>query len=147
MEADVKAQIEALGSYWNANDIQGIIDLWDTDDPYPVYQAEEEEALAASWPALRDYWSRTRALSEKMAVRYSAIGVKLFSSHDALAHWALHWDMKLAGRPKPMGGDNRAFALLRLKPEGWRFHAYIEGPLAPITYMRKLYEAQVSASF
>ena len=51
------------------------------------------------------------------------------------------------GYEKPVGADNRAVALFRKLPEGWRICRYVEAPLAPILYMRKLYENSVEADF
>jgi len=146
-EAEVTALVRALEAQWNTGDMAGMAALWDADHPDPVYQAEEEDALARGWPALRDYWTRTQALNARVAVRYDDIGVTTLGADMALAHWRMHWDIALSGQARPIGGDNRIFAIARRTAQGWRFVAYIEAPLAPLTYIRRLYETQVTKGF
>ena len=146
-EAAVVALVRALEAQWNSGDMAGMAALWDADHPDPVYQAEEEDALARGWPALQDYWRRTQALNARVAVRYAEIGVTPLADDLALAHWRMHWDIALSGQAKPIGGDNRIFAVARRTAQGWRMVAYIEAPLAPLTYIRRLYESQASKDF
>jgi hypothetical protein len=147
IETETRALIARLEAQWNANDMDGMAALWDLEDPSPFYQAEEEEAWADDWPKLRDYWRRTQALNQRIAVRYGDLGVKPLGPDLAFAFWRLHWDIKLSNRPNALGGDNRVFAVVRRTPAGARLCCYVEGPLAPITYMRKLYEASVTPGF
>ena len=65
----------------------------------------------------------------------------------AWVSYQFHWDAVAEGYEKPVGADNRAVALFRKLPEGWRICRYAEAPLAPILYMRKLYENSVDADF
>jgi hypothetical protein len=141
IEAAVREAVNRLEAAWNANDYAAVAGCFDRDDPMPVYQAEEEAQAAVGWAALDDYFARTGKLNERIAVRYTALTIKLLGSDQALAFWQLGWTIKLATYPRPLGGACRVFALARLRPTGWQFHHYVEAPLSPISYVRTLYEA------
>ena len=53
----------------------------------------------------------------------------------------------MVGQDKPVGGDLRVTAVFRKTPAGWRLFHYVEAPLAPIIYVRRLYQGQVDADF
>lgn len=141
-EHPVVTAVRRLEAAWNRNDYGAVADCFDRADPLPVYQAEEEPTPAIGWTAIDDYFDRTAKLNEQIAVTYADIETKLLGPDQALAFWQLHWTIKLATHPRPLGGSCRVFALLRLADDRWRFHAYVEAPLSPISYMRRLYEGQ-----
>jgi hypothetical protein len=141
----VEALVEALEAAWNANDYAAIAALFDHHDDEPWYQAEEETALAAGWPALRDYFDRTAKLNERIAVAFTDVRVKPLGVDYALIRYDLRWDIKLAPFPKPIGGDCRVLAAARRRAGDWRLVAYQEAPLSPISYVRRLYEKDVRA--
>ena len=64
-------------------------------------------------------------------------------SSNAIITFDLRFDVKLNDRPKPIGGDNRGVVSLRKVDGNWKIYAWVEAPLAAITYMRKLYELNV----
>ncbi|WP_206340858.1 hypothetical protein [Marinicauda algicola] len=68
--------------------------------------------------------------------RYVTVGEGL-----VLGVHRMDWSIRFTDRPA-MGGDNRVAALFRHTGEGWRLSAWIEAPLAPIVYLRRLYEAR-----
>jgi len=104
---------------------------------------EEEAAVLTSWPAIRDYWKATEEWNEWIAIEYSDIAVKPVDETNAMAVLNLRWDVQLNDSPNPLGGDNRAVVGLRKVDGAWKIHTWVEAPLAPIVYMRKLYELNV----
>lgn len=148
--SDVSAEIDALlvqaKEYWHVQNYAGLKSLWDPDEKEPWYQPEETEELLVGWPAIEGYWANNLKVMSKITVSYGKARAKLIAPDLAVAVFDLRWDAALIGRA-PLGGDNRTTAIFRKKKDGWRFCHYVEAPLAPIMYMRKLYEKDVAASF
>ena len=69
------------------------------------------------------------------------------SSDLVTAMYPLHWECVLKGQSTPLGGDNRAFSVLRRVDGQWLFTQYIEAPLAPLVYIQHLYEESVTPGF
>ena len=74
-------------------------------------------------------------------------GVRTLSPDIVSVVYAMHWDARVRGAATPLGGDNRVCATLRRTSAGWRFIQYVESPLAPIVYMKRLYEQSVTPGF
>jgi hypothetical protein len=139
--------LDGVREAWGRGDFAAVEACWDADDPLPMYQAEEEESVHLGWPALRDYWQRTAQANERIRVVYSNLVAKPLGADQYLVAFDMHFDLKMRSRPKAIGGDNRTFAIVRLGAGGWRFAAWIEAPLAPILYMRRLYERAATVGF
>mgnify|MGYP003565388728 FL=1 len=56
-----------------------------------------------------------------------------------MAAWRMDWTIQFNDKPA-MSGWNRVAAVYRQAPDSWRLTAWIEAPLAAVTYVRKLYE-------
>jgi hypothetical protein len=139
LPADIEAFFTAYQAAWNEGRMDALETFWDGADPAPLYQAEEEAQPATTWPAVRDYWRRTGAMNERIIVRYANFRLKTVTKDEVMVLFDMRWDLKLKTLPRPIGGENRTVASLRRTPQGWRMHAWVEAPLAPITYVRKLY--------
>lgn len=139
LPADLQAYFAAYQAAWNEGRMGDLERYWDTADPAPLYQAEEEERAATDWAGVRDYWRRTAAMNERIIVSYTNFRLKRVSETEVMVLFDMRWDLKLKTLPRPIGGENRTVASLRRTPDGWRMHAWVEAPLAPITYVRKLY--------
>jgi hypothetical protein len=132
---------------WQTLDFALIRSLWDTARA-PVYQAEEAPGPCLDWPALDRYWSSTSRLIRRMGMRITSeprfveIAPGLVT-----AFYEMHWDCEIATETHAVGGDNRVYATFRRTLEGWRFAQYVESPLAPIMYVRRLYEQSVTPGF
>jgi hypothetical protein len=145
--AAIDAALMELEHAWRELDFGRLKALWDTAHA-PVYQAEEALAPCLSWAELDDYWARTRAGIACMGMRIQR-PIRLQAIDDGLvtAVYEMHWDAVVAGDARPMGGDNRVFNTFRRTPAGWRMTQYVEAPLAPILYLRKLYEYAADPAF
>jgi hypothetical protein len=150
---ELKKEIEELFRHyetiWDSQDYGRLKDLWDADDPEPFYLAEEQEDWRFGWDAVERYWVPTPGKSalESIRMRYRDIHAKHIAPDLAIAACWVRHDMKLKGPMKATGGDARVMSVFRLKPEGWRFIAYGEGPMSPVLFMHKLYEMNVSPEF
>jgi hypothetical protein len=146
--AALSALMDSYGAAWRANSAAALQPFWDRTGEAPLYIAEEIDAPILTWAALDAYWARNETLHRKIDLRFSDVrGVALAEDVAAIvAHMA--WDIAFTtGASAAIGGENRVSATLRRTAEGWRFAAWIEAPLAPITYLRRLYERAASPGF
>ena len=135
---------------WNSQDFGKLKEFWDTDDPAPLYLAEEQDDWRVGWDQVDRYFVANPgqpSYIEAILMRYRVTDAKFLAPDLVQAiGWVRH-DMKLVGPMKPWGGDCRITAVLRRKPEGWRFVSYAEAHMTPRTYVQKLYELNVSPEF
>jgi hypothetical protein len=145
-QSEVHALLQRKVQAWNTRNFAGLRELWDTSRE-PVYVAEEALTPCLSWPDLDAYWSATERGSRSIRIALSDIVLRPLSCELIAAIYSMHWDFLATNAAKPVGGDVRVYAIFRRTSLGWRFAQYIEAPLAPIVYMRELYERQVTAGF
>lgn len=139
LKAEMQAVFDGVAAAFEVNDFVGVKALWDTEDPTPFYLAEEHEVLVADWGALADYWALTTKVNAGATLRWTVAAAKLLTSDHAACMFTLDWKILIAGMAEPYGGFNRGQAVLRRTDRGWRLRTYVEAPLAPITYLKKLY--------
>ena len=144
---EIAAVLEQLQQYWGRMDLKSIAGLWDTADPNPFYLPEEVEQPLCDWASIHAYWDKTMSMIPRLEMRIWDLQAVPIGEDLVWAFYQFHWDAKVVGYAKPVGADNRAVALFRKLPEGWRICRYVEAPLAPILFMRKLYENSVAPSF
>ena len=140
----VRALVHETAERWNSQDFRTVLELWDTDEEVPFYLAEEQDDWFIGWEPLKAYLSpplpspAVEGLREEMR----DISVKLIADDLAIAAWNMHFEMKIRGRP-PIGEDVRVSAVMRKKPEGWRYIHWAESPMAPLVYIEKLFQRDV----
>ncbi len=147
LETELDALVAHYYDRFGAMDFAAARRIWDTADPHPTYLAEEIEEFLHDWPAIEAYWTASQAAMSKLSSRHWALRARQIADELATATWRLHWNAQVVGQDKPVGGDVRVTAVFRRRSEGWRAFHYVEAPLAPILYVRKLYEGQVDADF
>jgi hypothetical protein len=150
---DITAEITALlretEALWDTQDTARLRELWDTDDSEPFYLAGEQEDWFAGWEQLNAYLAPKRGpkVTEAIRVRFYNIHARLLAPDLAFAAYWMRTDMKLIFQPKPFASDNRASAVFRRKPEGWRYLTYTEAFQAPNMYMNRLMENDVADDY
>ena len=55
VEAAVRAVIHDTAARWNSQDFSTLLELWDPNEPYPTYLAEEQAQWFIGWDRLREY--------------------------------------------------------------------------------------------
>jgi hypothetical protein len=147
VDSRIREALRELEAAWCAFDFERVRALWDGSRP-PIYLAEEAEP-ALSWDALEAYWRATRESIVRVAMRIDADRLVLRELAPGLvtALYPMHWDAQMKHEAEPIGGEVRVCATLRLTPAGWRFAQYVEAPLAPIVYMRRLYRLAADPEF
>ena len=141
----IESAIRSLERYWATLDFKSIRALWDDSVP-PLYLAEEAAGPVQTWDELEKYWSATGKLAKRNLVKINNVRYHDLNVDVVSAFYDMHWDIELPDG-KTIGGDNRVCVSFRRTAAGWRIGQYIEAPLAPILYMRQLYELNTSPEF
>lgn len=139
-QAAIEALLKDLEARWTANDLQRLRELWHPDDDTPLYQPEEIEAPLTDWAAVQDYWHKTAESIISFEMRTWDLHIKSLTDDLVCVWYRMYWRGEIQGYDKPIGGENRVSATLQRTPEGWRFRQLTEAPIAPILYMKWLYE-------
>ena len=146
---EIEAVLRRTEAIWDSQDVAGLRELWDMDDPDPYYLAGEQDHWFVGWAEVNAYLAPEGApkITEAIRVRFYDISVRLLAPDLAYAAYWMRTDMKLVFQSKPFGSDNRVSSVFRKKPEGWRYLCYAEGFQSPTIYMQKLFERDVSPDY
>ncbi|MDX2224128.1 MAG: hypothetical protein SFV21_15365, partial [Rhodospirillaceae bacterium] len=119
--------------------------------PAPLLMPEEAHAPLIGWAAIDAYWSKSRVVMESLKSRTANHRVRLLADDIALVTYDMRWVATLAGPKevprKPIAADVRVTALLRKKPDGWRFFHLMEGPIDLAGMTRLAMQARARALF
>lgn len=144
VDAGVRATLAATQEGWNSQDFATILDLWDEEQEFPTYIAEEQGQWFVGWDRLRGYLDppRPNPAIEAMRLYYYDIQVKQIAPDLAIAIWYLHFEMKVIGS-NPIGEEVRASGVFRKKDDGWKWIHYAESPKTASVFLEDLMETQV----
>lgn len=145
VEADVKAVILETAQRWNSQDFASVLELWDPNEPFPTYLAEEQAQWFIGWDPLRGYLDPPRPSPAVEAIReeMSNIHIKQIAPDLAIAVWDMHFEMKIIGT-NPIGENIRVSAVLRQTDAGWRYIHWAESPKTALVYIKGLFERDVA---
>jgi len=129
---------------WTSQDFATILELWDEDQAFPTYIAEEQAQWFVGWDRLRGYLDppRPNPAIEALRMNYYDIQVKQIAPDLAIAIWYLHFEMKVIGA-NPIGEEVRASGVFRKKDDGWKWIHYAESPITASVFLENLMETQV----
>ena len=147
LETEIDAVLARYYERFGAMDFAAAREAWDGDDPQPTYLAEEIDDFLRDWPAIEAYWAASQAAMSRLSSRHWDVRARQLAPDLAAATWRLHWNAQVVGQDQPVGGDLRVTGTFRRVARGWRLCHYVEAPLAPIIYVRRLYQQQVDADF
>jgi hypothetical protein len=144
VEAAVREVVMETAERWNSQDFATVLELWDPNEAYPTYLAEEQSQWFIGWERLRQYLDPPRPSPAIEAIREDMrdIRVKQIAPDLAIAVWYMHFEMK-AIASKPIGEDIRVSAVLRNTPDGWRYIHWAESPKTAPVYLEDLMEKDV----
>jgi hypothetical protein len=150
---DVPAEVEAAvidvihdtAARWNSQDYATLLELWDPDEAFPTYLAEEQAEWFIGWDRLRGYLDPPRPNPVVEAIREEMrdIKVKQIAPDLAIAVWEMHFEMKTIGS-NPIGEEVRVSAVLRNTDDGWRYIHWAESPKTAMVYIEDLFEKDVA---
>lgn len=136
--ATFQAVFDQVMDGFGRNDFAAIRQLWDTGASDPYYVAEEHEVLCGSWEELQAYWDATAAINTDFIGNIEVVRAKQLAPGVAVCQFRLRWKMTLSSWNGAAGGFNRGMAVFVERDGIWKLSAYIEAPMAAITYLSKL---------
>ena len=148
VDPDVKAGVIATlmetEKRWNSQDFATILELWDEEQEFPTYIAEEQAQWFVGWDRLREYLDppRPNPAIEALRLNYYDIQVKQIAPDLAIAIWYLHFEMKVIAS-NPIGEEVRASGVFRKTDDGWKWIHYAESPITAAVFLENLMETQV----
>jgi ketosteroid isomerase-like protein len=147
LAAELDVVLTELYARYGAREFEATRRLWDPDEAHPIYLAEEIDDFLRSWPEIERYWATTRATLSHLGARHRDLRAQAIGSDLAIGTCWLHWDAVIACSAAPIGGDVRVTATFRRKADGWRLIHYVEAPIAPTIYFRRLLERSATPGF
>jgi hypothetical protein len=144
VEAGVKAVVLDTAARWNSQDYATVLGLWDPNEPFPTYLAEEQAQWFVGWDRLNDYLDppRPNPIMEAIREDMSKIQVKQIGPDLAIAIWEMRFHMKRF-MSNAIGESVRVSAVLRNTDEGWRYIHWAESPKTAMVYIEDLFEQDV----
>ena len=144
VEAAVIEVVHATADRWNSQDYSTVLELWDPNEPFPTYLAEEQAQWFVGWDRLREYLDPPRPNPAVEAIREEMydIQVKQIAPDLAIAVWYMHFEMKVIAS-NPIGENIRVSAVLRDTDDGWRYIHWAESPKTAPVYLEDLMEKDV----
>ncbi len=142
---DIQTVLDTYVAHWNEYNADAMIALWDRDEPEPIYVAEEIDPLRG-WDALERYWRGADPATTEHLITTRDLTVREIAPGVAHAFWQMGWNVYFSTErlyAKPIGGEVRTTALLRKKPDGWKFFHWIEAPLASLIQLKRAHEQAV----
>lgn len=149
--AEIDAVLKRTEEIWLAQEWWRLPEeIWDRDDPTPMYVAEERYDVMIGWDVLDEYIFPKKKGLDAFRWGYSNLWVKKLAPGVALALYD-HWFEIKIKTPGPIGtprhGFDRVLSIFNKKPDGWRQSLYAQCPLGPDTYVRAMAEKLVQADF
>jgi hypothetical protein len=144
VEAGVKAVIMDTAERWNSQDYATVLELWDPNEPYPTYLAEEQAQWFVGWDRLNDYLDppRPNPIVEAIREEMFNVQVKQIGPDLAIAIWEMRFHMKRV-MGNAIGESVRVSAVLRNTADGWRYIHWAESPKTAMVYIEDLFEKDV----
>ncbi|MEZ5499686.1 MAG: hypothetical protein R3E77_09690 [Steroidobacteraceae bacterium] len=124
---------------WNSRDFAALRALWHP-EVAPVYFAEEIDRPLLDWPAIESYWHDVRRSFIALDTQIMDLRSLPRGENQAASLFVMRWQALMSNNQAPIAGDTRVIANLARHGNDWKITQYVEAPLAPIVYMRKLYQ-------
>lgn len=144
LDAEITAFLTRYADTYNRQDYAALLKLWDRQDPYVFYMAEEMDPPMHGWPLIEAYFARPGVLTG-IRNEYSGVRAHYLAPDLAIATYRLRFDIKVANM-KPLSGFDRVVAVFRRKEGEWKLAAYAEAPQAPLTMVRKFLKTSKTLS-
>jgi ketosteroid isomerase-like protein len=135
LDAEITAFLTRYADAYNREDYAALLGMWDQDDPYAFYMAEEIDPPLHGWKTIRAYFSRPGVL-DGIRNEYSNVRAHYVAPDVAVATYRLRFDIKVKNM-QALSSFDRIMAVFRRKDGEWKMIAYAEAPQAPLTMIRK----------
>ena len=149
--AEIDAVLKRTEEIWLAQEWWRLPDeIWDREDPSPIYVAEELYDVMVGWPVLDKYIFPPKKRLDAFRWGYSKLFVKELAPGVALALYDHWFEIKIKA-PGPAGvprhGFDRVLSIYNKRDDGWRQSLYAQCPLGPDTYVKRMAEKLVKPDF
>jgi len=135
LDQELTAFLVRYADAYNREDYTALLGMWDQDDPYAFYMAEEIDPPMHGWKTIRAYFSRSGVL-DGIRNEYSNVRAHYVAPDVAVATYRLRFDIKVKNL-QALSSFDRIMAVFRRKDGEWKMIAYAEAPQAPLTMIRK----------
>ncbi len=138
-------EIWALQEWWRLPQ-----EIWDREDPTPMYIAEELRYVMIGWDVLDRYMAPPKKLMAAFRWGYSNLWVKALAPGVTLALYDHWFEIKVRAEGPasvPRAGFDRVLSIYNLRDDGWRQSLYAQCPLGPSTYVEAMTEKLVKPDF
>ena len=145
--AEIDGVLSRTEAIWNAQEWWRLPEeIWDREDPTPMYVAEELYDVMIGWDILDRYIFPPKKGLDAFRWGYSKLWVKALAPGVALALYDHWFEIKIRA-PGPIGvprhGFDRVLSIYNKRADGWRQSLYAQCPLGPDTYVRAMAEKMV----
>ncbi|MGI9309568.1 MAG: hypothetical protein ACR2P6_09910 [Gammaproteobacteria bacterium] len=149
--AEIDAVLSRTEEIWLAQEWWRLPkEIWDREDPTPMYVAEELYDVMIGWDLLDEYIFPERKGLDAFRWGYSNLWVKELAPGVCLALYDHWFEIKIKA-PGPIGvprhGFDRVLSIYNRRSDGWRQSLYAQCPLGPDTYVRAMAEKLVKPDF
>lgn len=149
--AEIDAVLQRTEAIWLAQEWWRLPEeIWDREDPTPIYVAEELYDVMVGWETLDRYIFPPKKGLDAFRWGYSNLFVKELAPGVALALYDHWFEIKIKA-PGPIGvprhGFDRVLSIYNKRADGWRQSLYAQCPLGPDTYVRAMAEKLVKPDF
>jgi hypothetical protein len=147
LKAEIDAVLRRTETIWNTQEWWRLpTEIWDREDPTPMYVAEELYDVMIGWDVLDRYIFPPKKGLDAFRWGYSKLWVKELAPGVALALYDHWFEIKIRA-PGPIGvprhGFDRVLSIYNKREDGWRQSLYAQCPLGPDTYARRMAEKLV----
>jgi len=147
LKGEIDAVLQRTEAIWNAQEWWRLpTEIWDRQDPTPMYVAEELYDVMIGWDILDRYIFPPKKGLDAFRWGYSKLWVKELAPNVALALYDHWFEIKIRA-PGPIGvprhGFDRVLSIYNKRDDGWRQSLYAQCPLGPDTYARRMAEKLV----
>jgi hypothetical protein len=118
--------LDRLAACWSALYMESLIDLWDADEPDPVYVAEELGDILIGLEDITFHLLRTASRLASARVTVREHWTKQLAPELALVVFISRWQFVRAETGSEAEAHSRVTGVCRRAPHGWRFIHYME---------------------
>ena len=140
VDAHIHKLFTELEVVWRSREYSKMRSFWVKSLEAPLYLPEERKDFITSWAQFDEYFVGNAKAMRDIIVTYQPLTVMPLSQSQKIVAFALEWTTQIVNETKPIGGSVRGVAVIENEAGTWKLLSYIESPLAPIMYMRELYE-------
>jgi len=139
---EVLAQLGTAEAAWNQLDFDRIASLWEAEAPDLLYIAEEQDEPMFEWAAIQAYWAATQKLISEIRLTIGEPRFARLSDDLVRTYFRMAWraEIRPAAGMKPIGMELKVVTLFRQRDSAWRLIQWVESPLAPLPFLRRIYE-------